>query len=476
MTTWQEGIDAAEFEFIEGLERRGFRCDGRTLTGEVHDGTKEVRITITLSDRFPFAPPAVSPPAETPRSWHRERNGDMCLYSADGRDGLPWLDVEDFLSLVERWLVESVGGWKGDFPDLDLERYFPDAGEALVVFGDLAGLGNSYVSLRRHANFTAITGPGSVPRNKRVGKDRAYGYVIDIGEPAYPPTSWDDLEKLIQNDQARVIRSGVCEQRISYLVVKYHRGGVDAVVVLRTRVEKGRTITVSAVESASESDVVLRLRAGKNSSGLDSVRVAVVGVGAIGSFVCDLLSRAGVGFVSAYDPDVVRPGNLVRHLAESESVGLPKTTAIKQLIESRRYTITSVSDYPDKIPSPRDVMYLFRDHDLVIDASASGDASHMLATAAHAGGHRMLSVCIQEDGEVVRVDVIPPSCGDALPRTELSPPPSRDDLRFESGCGDPVSLTPAFAVYEAASLAVRYAVRMLQNQPISDAGVVRDYR
>lgn len=63
-----------------------------------------------------------------------------------------------------------------------------------------------------------------------------------------------------------------------------------------------------------------------------------------------------------------------------------------------------------------------------------------------------------------------------MPQTVLGPAPKRDDLRFEAGCGDPVSQTAAFAVFEAASLAVRHAIGLLTGSPISEAGTVRDYR
>ena len=36
-------------------------------------------------------------------------------------------------------------------------------------------------------NITRVTGPGSIPRKKRVGKGRAFGYVTSIGEPDVPP-------------------------------------------------------------------------------------------------------------------------------------------------------------------------------------------------------------------------------------------------------------------------------------------------
>jgi hypothetical protein len=201
-----------------------------------------------------------------------------------------------------------------------------------------------------------------------------------------------------------------------------------------------------------------------------------VGAGAIGSFLCDLLSRAGLGTVTIYDPDIMRPGNLIRHLVGADSVGLSKPEAVKRSIESRPFNSSVIVAVPQPAPVPRQVMSLFSENTLVIDASAAGGTTDMLAKAATAGGHHLLSVCIQEEGRVARVDVIPPLDGEPLSPTELGPPTAREGLKFEAGCGDPVSQTPAFAVLEAASLAARCAVGMLTGAPICSAGIIRDYR
>ncbi|HTK62267.1 MAG TPA: ThiF family adenylyltransferase [Pseudonocardia sp.] len=476
MSEWAKSIESCTFEFVEELERRGFRADGRTVFGRVGADGDEVRVEIALPDCFPFTPPLVLAPADFPRSWHRERNGAMCLYPGDGRDRLPWLDIDEFLALVLRWVVESRSGWPGDFPDLDLERYFPQAESPMVVYGDLDKLNNRFVQLRAQGHVLRLTGPGSIPRGKQAGKGRFFGYITNIGEPESPPASWDDLKAVIPNEDVKRIEKAVGDGRFDYLVVRYSRGGVGAAVVLRVWLDKSRNLAVASVRSASEAPATLMLRAGATAASLSQARVAVVGVGAIGSFVCDLLARAGVGAITAYDPDVVRPGNLVRHLAGSDTIGLSKPEAVKRSIEVRKYTATVVVPVAAGVPSPEEIMGLFVDNELVIDASASGDTTHLLASAATSGGHRILSVAIQEEGAVVRVDVIPPLQGDPIPQTRLGPPIARADRRFEAGCGDPVSQTPAFAVYEAASLAVRHAIGLLTGAPVSDAGTIREYR
>lgn len=476
MTVWEEARESQTFEFIEALERKGFRADARTLTGTVGVDTDAVRVEIVLPDGFPFMPPVAWPPKDFPRSWHRERSGAMCLYPADDRQSLPWLDVDDFLALVTRWIEESKAGWPGDFPDLDLERYFEHCTDPLVVYGDLDELTNKFVQLRHHDQFTRVTGSGAIPKKKRVAKNRAFGYVTDMGEPELPPSTWDDLKTVIPADDAALIEKAVGEGRFRYLIVRYSRGGVGAAVVLRIWKDKADTYRLASVRSASEAPATLVLRAGVHADVLAGARVAVVGVGAIGSFLCDLLSRSGIGHITAYDPDIIKPGNLIRHLADCGSVGLTKPVAVKKVIESRAYSSTVVEAVAARVPSPSEAMSLFSLHDLVIDASASGDVTPALVAIAQAGDHRLLSVCLQDEGGVVRVDIIPPLNGDPMDETKLNPPPARDEIRFEAGCGDPVSQTPAFAVFEAAALAARHAIGLLTGAPLSDAGTVRDYR
>lgn len=474
MTDWEEAIKASTFAFVEALERRGFHAIDQALTGEVGEGAGAVRVEIRLPDDFPFAPPVVVPPEDFPRSWHRERNGSMCLYPADGRDDLPWLVPDDFLELVQRWLTETRSGWVGDFPDLDLERYFKPSDEPLVVYGDLDHLGNKFVQFRRGGRITRLTGAGSIPKGRSAGRNRAFGYITDIGEPAVPPSNWDDLKRMIPAADSAAIETRAADGRFSYLVVRYSRGGIGAAAVLVVEKAHAGNLSLASVRSASEASATLTLRAGKGVSRLAEARVAVVGVGAIGSFVCDLLARSGIGSITAIDPDIVRPGNLIRHAASPDSVGLGKPAAIKGTIEARPYNSTVV-DTDVSLP-PRKVMSLFNEHDLVIDATASASTSNLLAKAAIAAGHRLLSVCVQEEGGVVRVDVIPPFSGNAIPAITPGPQPAREDLRFEAGCGDPVSQTPAYAVVEAASLTARHATALLTGRPVSEAGTVHDYR
>lgn len=477
MTRWEDAIEATTAEFIEQLEQRGFLAHGHRLNGVLQVDSSAVGIEIEIPDSFPFVPPVVWPPSDFPRSWHRELSGAMCLYPPDGRENLPWLDPDDFLALSARWLRESFTGWTDDFPDLDLERYFTQAEEPLVTYGELDALSSRFVQLRREKNCTRVLGAGTLPkRAKGIRKGRAFGYVAAIGQPTMPPTTWDEMKPMLPVQDAQTIEIAVKDGRLGYLIVRYSRGGIGAAVALRIWQAMSGAIQLAAIRSACDAPSVLALRSGPSSKRLADVSVVVVGVGAIGSFLCDLLARAGVGTITLYDPDIVRPGNLIRHFAGADFVGLSKAQAVKWTVESRPFNSSVVVAVSEAVPSLREVMSLFADSALVIDASAAGGTTDMLGKAAAAGGHHLLSVCVQEEGAVARVDIIPPIDADPLPPNISSPPIARQNLKFEAGCGDPVSQTPAFAVLEAAALAARCAIGMLTGAPICSAGIVRDYR
>lgn len=477
MNRWEETIEASKFRFIEALERRGFQATGESVVGEVRGSGDPVSIRINLPVRFPFDPPIVFPPDDFPRSWHREFDGAMCLYAADGRENLPWLDVDDFLATLGRWVTESRSGWTGDLPDLDLDRYFRHFPEPLVVYPELDELSGRFVQFRRTSTLTRLTGPGSVPRGKgRLSRKRSFGYVADIGDPPNPPATWDALKLMLPSGAARTIEAAVSDRRLEYIVLRYSRRETNAAVVLRIWKDQSGLIELASVHSASESSATLRLRAAATGGKLEQKRVAVIGAGAVGSIVADLLTRAGIGELALYDPDLVKPGNLIRHLVGDEFVGVTKPIAVKRTLDQRSFNQTSIDAKSEHLLSPKEVMQLIHEYDLVIDASASGSETHLLAEAATSAKRHILSVCLQEDGAVARVDIIPPLDGLPNPKTELGSPPNLEDLRFEAGCGDPVSLTPAFAVYEAAALASRHAVGLLMGTPISSAGETRDYR
>jgi hypothetical protein len=477
MSALDEQLAATRADFADYLQRHGFLPNmGQTWRGSLVTAAGTRRsIEVSLGPGWPFQPPIVTPlDDDVPFSWHRERNGGLCLYTQDDRENLPWLDVDGLLGHATRWFEQAELGWPNDPPDLDLERYFEHATPLMtVLYNDLTSLLQRFIRLRATRNQTlTVIGTGVAPK-QRGGRGRSFGYCANLGTVAVPPRSWADLTAMLPEDVALVIERCVQRRTVSVLLLQYDRDGNDGVLALAAGSPDGKRINLAAYNSASSSQAARTLRAGPGRTNLAGKRVAVVGCGAVGSFLADALARAGVGSLTLQDGDVLRPGNLVRHLADDRHVGLSKAESVRAVIQERGQGAPDMTVVSRSLLLPDEAVELLGDHDLVIDATADGSATAMLATAARSLGTAVLSVCLQNDGDTVRVDVLP-TLDDAAPLPKAKQRSRRAPI-YESGCGDPVAPTPPYAVQEAAAVAARHAAALLSARPISPTGEVREY-
>lgn len=66
---------------------------------------------------------------------------------------------------------------------------------------------------------------------------------------------------------------------------------------------------------------------------LQNAKVALFGLGGVGSYTAEALARSGIGHFELIDHDLVEPSNLNRQLcALQQTIGLPKVTVVKQRI------------------------------------------------------------------------------------------------------------------------------------------------
>ncbi len=124
---------------------------------------------------------------------------------------------------------------------------------------------------------------------------------------------------------------------------------------------------------------------------LAQARVAVFGVGGVGSFCCEALARAGIGFLALFDPDTVAPSNLNRQLiALHSTVGQPKTTVMKNRIADINPD-AQVEAYPIFYDAQNADQFPLNRYDYVIDAIDSVSSKLMLIERACAAGVPILS-------------------------------------------------------------------------------------
>lgn len=471
MSELSTSFAGAREALIDGLCSAGFRLhdDCATLTGDIDVTGTDIEHEITLPEDFPIGMPKVKTPlGEGGLSWHREPDGHFCLWSEDEAADLPWLDADAVIERVKTWHAQDALGWPDDPPDLDLERYWPRQA-VLVTYPDLDGLVDR--------DCRVVNGPygsyrlerGKAARGKRSRVRQWSATIVDIGEIDRPIHNFDELADLMDVDAALALRAGIEDGSVKVIMVRYQRKGHEAALALVAFDRNPHDLR--AAEAAHEGEATLFLRAGLDADVLADQRIAIVGVGAVGCQVAEMLVRSGAGELTLVDGDLIRPGNCIRHVASLRDVGRPKVDAVRDhLVRTELIHPTCVTTDTSPLRSAERTEELLTGHDLVIDCSANGPASALLLTASVVLNRPVVSVCLQRNGTVARVDRSPLRDGEHHAQAVEAGGPETD-LR-EGGCGDPVSPTPPWACSAAAARAVAMAVDLLSSRNAMPPSVV----
>lgn len=472
-------FEAEASAFRSGLIRCGFTDDGTSLRGDVtwHDEQnvpQSVQIEIQLNALFPFAAPDVrlvdSDPDFTP-TFHIERDGKLCLWTNNvAVDGAAWRDVGQFLEKVSGWCSQTAARWPDD-DDADLERYLEYNTDCFVLYDDSQLQPGPYYRTANEGRGVVKVGgalswrpdPGRIGRNRARRKEKDLLAVVEVGLIERPIRSWQDLQDAANEDLA-ACRELAVAGGLRYVLVRYQRGARQAAMVLSVAAVQEGLPVLMACESADQSEATRTLRSGVAASTYADSKVAVVGCGAVGSHIADLLFRSGVRKLTLIDPETLRPGNIIRHTANNDSVGVSKTNAVKARLAETGLDVSEVVTKGDRMADLRHARDLALTHDLVVDATADARTTALVRWAAESTGTTAISACVQRDGGIARVDRFPLR-GD---EQHLAPVPADSDLdsaQFEQGCGSPVSTTPPLAVVKTACLASQVALDELGGAP-----------
>ena len=123
--------------------------------------------------------------------------------------------------------------------------------------------------------------------------------------------------------------------------------------------------------------LVARHGAGRQAK-FDAARVAVCGLGGLGSNIAIALARAGVGRLHLVDFDRVEPSNLNRQQYFASQVGLEKSEALKA-------NVAAVNPWCEVVAetlkvTPGNIPALFAEDDVVCEAFDRADAKAMLVS------------------------------------------------------------------------------------------------
>jgi ThiF family len=466
----------ARADYVRQLEALGFDkkepdlLEGRPL--EYPGTTKRPTIQIELTPGFPFERPKVYvlEPEYTAESWHLNASDDgrgyLCLFGHDGRNSdYPWSDPLLLVDRIREWFENDAVGWTEDPPVLEVHAYMPLAEDQLIVNPEhLDPQSELPLVIQRRPGYqtiweTARAAEISVSSDSvdALFSDPINTCVVDVGQIDRPPRTVEDFLGAASDRDQRRVDALLAAQGVAAVIVRYARGPNQGLQAVHASSVRGHKTGAAFFRTHLLSPEVLGLRAGPLARKLESTSIALVGVGAVGSFLADALVRCGARNLDLYDSDLLAPGNCVRHLCGRRYVGLWKSQAVRAHLLAQHELETYEIRAFTSVRKPEDVEQVLAGHWLTIDATADETASGLLINAA--GNRNLISVCVLGDGQFVRADRWP-TREPHLEAPSLRPP--RGDLLYEAGCGDPVSPTPPYVPQAAASLANRMVLDLLE--------------
>jgi hypothetical protein len=112
---------------------------------------------------------------------------------------------------------------------------------------------------------------------------------------------------------------------------------------------------------------------------LRSARVAVIGCGALGAPIAEMLIRGGVHQMTLFDGDKLEIGNLTRHTLSMDDIGESKADRLAQRLNSLN-PHAGVTAVPSEVNfTGQDAEHSLLEHDLIVDCTANDELLHVLA-------------------------------------------------------------------------------------------------
>ena len=109
------------------------------------------------------------------------------------------------------------------------------------------------------------------------------------------------------------------------------------------------------------------------------MRIAILGVGALGANLAELLVRAGLTNIALFDGDVVTAGNVCRHTATLVDVGMTKVRAVAQRLLQASPTVRVTEVESTLVGNEQAIVEALEPYDVIVDCTASDDALGLLA-------------------------------------------------------------------------------------------------
>ena len=307
-----------------------------------------------------------------------------------------------------------------------------------------------------------------------------------------PPRRFSEVFSHLPRAQRRELRTALSARRKSEpLAVS---GGVDLVLFCWERPGRTDLLVMACTGVEDELDAValqpgpydrenLMLRAGPDASTLGSLRATVFGAGALGGHTALFLAESGVGYLDIIDPDLLLPGNVVRHVAGGGMVGVYKVQAVQAVIGGHA-PWTEVTGYPFSPRAPGEIRELIENAEIVVDTTGNEALVRSLAMVAEDVGKPLVSGALYRGGSIARVQrqaiaadtpINQRADSDRYPGIPVGDE-TQDFASPQLGCSAPVNNAPPSAVGACSSLIAQMSVDVLNGRLGFSDEVIDVYR
>jgi proteasome lid subunit RPN8/RPN11 len=495
-------------EFIAEIEGEGFKRIGpREWEGPVRPSLADAghtdadSMTLIFQPSWPYLPPLLHVPGIT--SWHADQER-LCIWRSDD-NSQRWKTLQGLYDRIDEWVEHSQEGFADVENARNPEIYWH---ESATMFGlvDLDELlrGDRGDGQHGEFHFTNAVSPSGrqgpfvtldiVPGPFTAMTPLPNGFQ-DHGTVrgrwfyrrsiAHPPRSLEELKSFLTEKQRKRLDKDLRDRPLLMFMLLWHnQAGLVGTSLVATPPQAGER-TYHLVALRPKGTKALLLRAGPDAQLIQEKRIAIIGNGAIGSFVADLLARSGIKVQRPYDYDLLWPANLIRHAAPPGTpAGMPKTWTLKENLEQYPWVQIEIPSGDGMVWTVDRIKTIVESNDLTIDATGHSGVAELVARVAHSSKKPFISVALFRGGSVARVRrqaleedapiVQRPHFG-GYPEI----PPLDEEAEYvgtETGCLAQVHNAPPTSVVHAAVLAVEVALDFMtgrNEQPDEVIEVVR---
>ena len=473
-------------EFKGQLTAEGFEpvvsSDPVRWRGPIHPAfaslTEATTMDIVILAGWPFQPPVLL--VEGLDTNHSTLGGYVCMWR-DGDPSLEWTTVPGLFSRIEAWCENARTGWAGD--DLGYDAFLNFHGQLrCVATFDLPKL---RIRIGRWGECHGVVNVDPVRVDVMPGPQKSAqqlrGLWFHAGAlDSPPPRQPSEVFRYLSGIQRKALQRALHGRRRPEKFLA--SGGLDLILFcwerqrridLLVMVCEGMKDEVKALalQPGPIDEASLILRAGPDAPALRNLKVTLFGAGALGGYAAAALSESGLGFLDLVDPDILLPGNVVRHISGHDQVGMPKVQGVHRVIRNHA-PWTSVTEFQAATITPSQIRERISMADLVVNATGNDAFTDALAMVALEMGKPLVSGALYRGGAVSRVQrqVLPTDTPvhqrDDTSRYPVIPQGDvQDDLATPAlGCSAPVNNAPPASVMACASRIVQVALDSLTGR------------